>query len=240
MPEIFEIHHFSALKDLIHRHPGWVVLDVDNTLIESLQDLGSVQWYDDSALELCQSGLSFDEASAKVYPLWVKLQKVLPVKPVEEGIPQMLKSWQQEGLQLMAVTSRGIDLAYRTVEQLSSIDIDLNKNAVFNRRLILEPPNPLNVHQGIIYRHGVLMCQPGANKGFVLKRFLEAIGTIPQQMVYVDDVESSLLDVQNALTELGIHVIGVRYGGCDEKVKAFSRDSARTQLEQLNTKLKMD
>lgn len=235
MSEIFELLHFSELATIIRACPGLVVLDVDNTLMEPLQELGSVQWYDDCTAALCEQGLDYTLASARVYPEWVKLQKTLPVKPVEPEIPEILHAWQQEGIQVMAMTSRGIDLTYRTVEQLASIGIDLHKNALSDRMFIVEPPSPLHSHQGIMYKRGVLLCQPPSNKGTVLKRFLEAIKTVPEQIIFVDDVLSNIQDVQVALADTGISVVGIRYGACDEKVRNFNRSLAQAQLKQLQS-----
>ena len=61
--------------------------------------------------------------------------------------------------------------------------------------------------------------------------YLKKLDKMPKQIVMIDDKMSHVKNIAETLEPLGISFIGIRYGGADEKVKAFNPKIAEIQLE---------
>jgi FMN phosphatase YigB (HAD superfamily) len=68
---------------------------------------------------------------------------------------------------------------------------------------------------------GVLFVGEKNGKGEVLLLLLEKLNYRPENVVFVDDRLRHLIGVEKALKSIGVPYKGFRYGGADEKVKAF-------------------
>lgn len=80
-----------------------------------------------------EKGITLDEATRTCYPEWIEIQKVCPVKAVEEAFIPALKAAQQRQIIMMGLTHRQPTLADSTVNQLRSLDWSFEPTAPIDR-----------------------------------------------------------------------------------------------------------
>jgi phosphoserine phosphatase len=202
-----------------------VVFDLDNTLIEPVGNLGSDQWYDYLIRRYVEvERLPKKEAIRKATDLWNKVQWLIEVKAVEAGTPDLIKKFQDRGVRLMGLTSRTPSIADRTLAQLASVGVYLDRCTVHDKELKLKGDEDAR------YTHGVLFVGESNDKGKVLVQFLRQIDRVPKKVVFVDDRHKHVANVEKAARELKIGYVGLRYGATDAKVKQFGADTADIRL----------
>jgi Protein of unknown function (DUF2608) len=214
-----------------------VVFDIDNTLIEPRQTLGSDQWLRAEITKQVAAGLqagdvrSVAEAKSQesVLAAWKKIQLVTEVSAVEPGTPSLIDQRQSEGIVMMGLTARPVDLADRTREQLSRVQIFLDHRAPLRDDVKLKHEGDPNLQA--LYTRGILF---GGNhsKGDLLVRFLESgrMTFRPKQILFIDDRAENVADVDHALDRYGKYPhTSYRYGALDAKVKGF--DPAVAEVE---------
>jgi hypothetical protein len=219
--EIVQIRNIDECKDLI-KPEMLLVFDIDNTIMEPVQLLGSDQWFSYQIEENIKRGMSKQEGVMLALGQWVSIQNKTKVKPVELSTAQFIENLQKGGWKVMGLTTRGLEMATKTLEQLKSIGIDFDRAAPFSQEIIFEHI------QGAVYRGGVLF-SIGTNKGPLLFQFFKQTGYQPKKIFFVDDKEKYLRDVENHCAERQIPFVGIRYGFLDEKVKNLRPELASEQ-----------
>lgn len=202
-----------------------VVFDLDNTLHEPAQSLGSDQWYGSLVKANISQGMPESAAIDAAIKNWVKVQHVTQVKNLETATPEIISSLQNQGIRIFGLTARPTDLADVSLDQLKSINIDLSKTSRLN------PEQHIPADDKVSIKGGVVFVGPKNNKGMVLKKILELEGLnkLPSKIIFVDDKLKHVTNVENALNELQVPYVGFRYGAADEKVKNF--DSKITDIQ---------
>lgn len=219
---IVETNSIESVKT--HADPNTLILfDIDNTLIEPVQELGTDQWFEHRIMEYKALGLPSGEAKEKALSEYVAIHSITKVKPVEKITPSFIAQLQQEGYVCMGLTSRGLSLATRTVEQLKSVGIELTQTAPSKEDFYFTN------HHGVLYRAGILFAS-GTHKGNALVKLLHHLHLIPEKIVFIDDKLQQLKDTQKALENDGIAFVGLRYGFLDEKVANFRKVVADIQF----------
>jgi hypothetical protein len=221
--EIIDIVTFEQVNTYLIPE-ALIILDIDNTLMEPQQELGSDQWFYHRIECYKLEGLPKDAALDKALSEWTAIQSITKVKAVEPYIPTFVSSLQEDTLTVMGLTTRGLGLATRTIEQLKTLDIQLAKTAPSKEETFF------TTTQGILYREGVLFTA-GSNKGQALFKLLDQIEYHPEAIIFVNDKATHLRDVELACIDKGIPFLGLRYGFLDQKVKNFRQDLADKQLE---------
>ena len=166
------------------------------------------------------SWLSKSEALEKALAEWEAIRHLTEVKIVEEGTEEVVSQVQKMGIPVMALTTQGLALTTRTLQQLATLKIDMEKAAPSNEEYYFLNPSPYGGTQGVIYRKGVLFTA-GSKKGAALKTLLEHLNLKPKHIVFINDKESHLKDVEEDMEKMGIHFTGLRYSIGDERVKSF-------------------
>ncbi len=192
-----------------------VVFDLDNTLIEPVQFVGSDEWFD----ERVKYHASKVEEKAKATDLaivdWVRVMKVTQVKAVEADTPVLIRALQEKKIKIMGLTARPISLSSTTHNQLDSVGIDLSKTP------------PAKTHEEILSKHraelidGIVFIGPHLEKGAVLRAFLRHENLRPKRLVFVDDRVQHVNTVHAAAEALKLPHLCVRYGAADNTVKKF-------------------
>lgn len=194
-----------------------LVFDLDNTVMEPLQTLGSDQWFK----YLLSQGQTLSEALS----VWEEVQKVTAMRPVETITPEIIADEQNLGVQVMALTARPADLAETTENQLMSIGVSFQK----------ESPNSHGWtgtgENAATYIHGIEYIGPSLSKGDALMSFLNSNGLHPSRVVFVDDTSKHDETVNVALDHAKIENYEFRYGADDAKVAAFDAQIAAIELE---------
>jgi len=219
--EIREIRTITELKR--HLEPDALLLfDLDNTIMEAAQTLGSDQWFTYRQKHYEKLNYSFPEALENALAEWMAIQNLTQVQIVEKEVIDLIHEFQQEGRALMGLTTRGLGMALRTVEQLKTLSIDLSKTAPFQEEKLLI------TERGVLFRQGILFTA-GTDKGNAFLLLFK--DQLPQKVLFINDKASHLKEVEKACNEAQIPFIGLRYGFLDEKVQNFSPEIAAIQWE---------
>lgn len=225
--EIVETKHFCQVKDYVDEDT-LLLLDIDDTLLAPQQMLGGDQWFRHRLEIHLEESMNFSHALELAVAEWVAVRHLTQMELVEPGTETILKGLQEKGLQVMGLTAQGCSLSHRTVEHLRHHQIDLSLTAPFNTPYYYEEKD-----QGILFRKGILFTS-GTPKGKALFRLFDQYGYRPKKIVFVDDRESNLTDVEKEASKEGISFIGIRYGYADERKENFDPAVADIQLKNSN------
>ena len=217
--EIKTIH--EALKDI--SYDTWLILDLDNTVMESRLELGGDAWFSALLTHATQHVTDKEQATALVIAIYRTIQFYVRTKAVESDIVAVIKGLQDIGIPVIGLTARDYFLSKATVRQLADIDIDFS-------RTHLAPV------YGSMYERGIIYCD-GRHKGEAFKQFLDHCQSWPSHIVMLDDKKGHLHHVHEVVEPLGIRFTGARYGFLDEKVKQFDMEKSKIQLAHLKARL---
>jgi hypothetical protein len=230
--EIYETMHMNKVYD--HLQSDMLILfDIDNTLIEPVQELGSNQWFEHRIKEYVSQGQSKQEALEKALREWTAIQNITHVKLVEPGSHQIVKDLQKKGYSVIGFTTRGLGISTCTIEQLESVNIDFTTTAPTKEEIFFT-----NGH-GILFRGGVLFTA-GTDKGKALGKFLDTINCRPASILFINDKLSHLLPVEEYCKQSSLPFIGLRYGYLDEKVENLRTQIADVQFHHFGHILSND
>jgi len=212
-----EIHPFVGKESLI-------IFDIDNTIMETQQTLGSNQWFEHRFASLQKQKLSVSEALEKALHEWSSIQNVTEVKLVEPNTAAIIRDLQSKGFTVMGLTTRGLGLSTCTLHQLERLNVDLS----------ISPPSKSEIHfmndgEGILYRKGILFTS-GTNKGKALQSLLEKIGFHSKKIVFINDKYKHLHSLEVVYEKTLVSFIGLRYGFLDDKVQHFPSEIAQVQF----------
>lgn len=214
--EIIELDHFSDLRSYLSPD-SIVILDIDDTLLIPVQMLGCDEWF---KLRLKANGLE------KALAEWEAIRHITNMELVEEGTDAIIARLQDEGFSVMGLTTQGIALATRTVQQLKGCNIDLKKNAPGRGDHFLS----IGQH-GALYRNGILFTS-AMHKGETFFALCETLGIVPKQIVFVNDKATHLREIDTAAEIRGIPFIGLRYSYSDARKRSFDPKIADIQFRQ--------
>lgn len=201
------------------------VFDLDNTLIETAQHLGSDQWVSHKMEHLTKEGLSPDEAFDQILPQLIEVHNRSEMRYVDPVIPDLLYKMQKKQIPMIGLTKREPLLSECTLKQVASLHLDFHKTAPLKEEIVFHEL------QGTVSKEGIVFVGHGVEKGPALIVYLRKLKKLPKKIVVIDDKMSNILNIANALKQLDIDFIGVRYGAADEKVKAFNPKIADMQWE---------
>ena len=193
-----------------------LVFDLDNTVINPIQTLGSDQWF-----QYLLKSNSVDQSVA----IWSQIQPYTRVEAVEAVTPDLIANAQENGLKVMALTARPSTLADTTISQLASVGVDFLMSPVYDQDVNLGDDTAPK------YISGIEFVSPKFTKGDALVAFLNRIGYKPRRVVFVDDTPKHTVTVNQALDAAGIENFEFRYGADDAKVAAFNPPVAQKEYE---------
>jgi hypothetical protein len=216
----------DVTKALEHVEAGAIcVFDLDNTLVEPPQHLGSDPWVTHAIERSLKQGKSLQDALHQVVINLVEIHSHTGMQLVDVRSLDVLEQLKARGIPCVGLTKRDPQLAARTLEQLKELGVHFHpilKESVFKN---------LN---GTFYKEGVIFVGPGIDKGPALLAYLKKCNLQPKCVVMVDDKKSYLQEIETTLQAQKIPFVGMRYGALDEKVKGFSPEIADLQLEHLH------
>jgi hypothetical protein len=223
------IYESDRMQDILsHVHFGtMVVIDIDNTLIESSMHLGSAQWR--TYIRNKAASLGYDAAASELIldKFWMFAQHFVPVRLVDPAILSVIDQLKLEhpGIIIVALSAREPSEMEHTRRQLDSVGVVL-LNGSFRQHFALPAPHHSIYHKGVIY------C--GDNKkSEALFAFFQALKYYPKRVIFVDDKLSQVQEVEKFLEQKNIEFIGIRFSAADQRVKAFDPEIAELQFSQL-------
>lgn len=215
-----------------------LIFDLDNTLIEPYQSLGSDQWFGHHLQQQEQAmGTKSIPALMKAVDDYEAIQQRSKVQLIDPKINTIFKHAQDMGIKMLGLTSRGSGLKEATLRQLKSVGLSFqshwnNHEHSYRIKKAKRGASGAYVHGGDAYA-GVLLTA-GAHKGDCLMEYLDHLEYKPKRVVFVDDKMEHLDKVKSTMEARDISFLGIRYGYLDEKIKAFNPEITAIQLEYLN------
>lgn len=197
-----------------------VVFDIDNTIAEPKQTLGTDQWYEYLVNKNKEEGLSEDQAIDNALRDWVRVQKATKVRPVEKITPILIENLLLKKITVLALTARPISLKEATTAQLQSIGVKLESYGY-----------TYNDQKDVELYNGVLFVGPKNNKGLVLATVFEKLQIKPRKLIFVDDKVKHVNNMDAVFAQKGHTNINFRYGAADERVKAFDAQLSEFQWD---------
>lgn len=190
-----------------------LALDLDNTVFREDQLLGTDDWYAFTEHMLRKSGLSFDEAEARLHPLNFKIKSATRMRLMEPGIPAWIRELQNtrnekgEKINVIGITARHPDFADLTIRQLKELGIQFAPQ-VFTSENMRDLHVPDSVKPRPFFRDGVTFVR-NERKGYVLRAMLKLANYRPKKVIAVDDRIHHVHSFVEALTEERIpgHVV---------------------------------
>ncbi len=223
--EIIEIQSMAEILPYIEPE-ALLVLDIDETLLTPVQMVGGDRWFEHSIKTLRDQGFSFEEAVAKTIPVYMNLQNATAVRSIEACTPAIIHWIQKQGVTVIGLTSRNTGLAYTTIRQLHSLEINLNKSPIK-----IDPLN-LSTRFPLFYIEGILFTQ-SLNKGEILGNLVKQAQHELKKVLFIDDQSEYVEQVGQYCEARGIPYIGFRYGGSDDSLRMYDHKVASIQQEHL-------
>lgn len=214
----------DQMKDILpHVSEGTLVLiDLDNTLIESSIHLGSAQWRDHVRDRARAAGYDKQGVEEVLDQFWLFVQPFVPVRIVDPNAAQVMEDLRKSHIPVIALTAREPRELAHTQKQIASTGVVLSGTRVFgNATLPSEFPG--------LYQDGVIYCGDNTKSGALLA-FFEHIGKAPKKVVFVDDRQEQVDGLAKTMEEMGIEFVGIRFSGADTRVESFDGSIADVQF----------
>jgi uncharacterized protein DUF2608 len=218
--KIIEAPNFSEIEKYVDADT-LVLLDIDETLLVPSQTLGTDVWFRHEFEKNKKAGVS--DPRDQTLALWEAIRHLTQVEVVEKGADRIVDKMQKQGIRIMGLTTQGLALATRTANQLQSLYFDLTKTAPSQEEIYFQNGRE------VLYRKGILFTN-GSAKGSALLKFFELAKIRPKRVVFLNDKQCHLEDVEMPLEKVGIPFIGLRYGYSDARVERFRPEIADIQL----------
>jgi len=202
--EIREVSSFEPLQE-IHDPNCLVLVDLDNCLMESTTCFGHGKWFEYHYQKMKEEGMEKEQIIASFYPRWVKSQRWVKVKFRDPKAKAIIETLQNQGIWVLGFTHRRGTVKFSTLRQLQDLGLDFERGAPIKHELFLDYPH----HP--VYFGGVLFMNDYNEKGQVLTKFLKTIKYTPSSVVLIDDAESNVQSVEEALEDLRIPFLGLHY-----------------------------
>lgn len=212
-----------------------LILDLDNTIMETTQTLGSDQWFEHHVhkiiSDLVKAGQTEEEAKKQGLKIalseWKQIQRVTSMQLVEPVTAKLIQQ-KQERIKVIGLTARPVDLAPTTRNQLQSMGVDLSRSPVVAQDIVIQ--NAGEVDYIAKFEKGILFS--GNNKkGEMLVKFFQLARLSPKKIIFVDDKQRNVDSVEKSLNELGgVSHTSMRYGAADDKVASFDSKIAGVQF----------
>lgn len=208
-----------------------VIFDLDNTLIEPKQLLGSDQWVGYKINHLIASGIDPQEAVEQVVTCWFSVLSYSEMVMVDPRAHEVLSTLHEQGIGSIGLTKRDPLSCALTLGQLEKLGVQF------------QPTHPLeNTHlfnDSGLYQEGVIFVSRTADKGNSLIAYLNHLPNHPQSIIVIDDKLSHLKSLEEAAATLGIRFVGIRYSALDEKINNFDPQVAEIELKQFHESLRI-
>jgi FMN phosphatase YigB (HAD superfamily) len=191
-----------------------IVFDIDNTIIESIDQLASTQWFEAMIQRKMKlNDLTEREALQQTLPLNYLLVKHSMIQPIEPSTVSLIKQLQDNQHKVIALTARAFDpLKECTIEHLNKVDIDFTRTCIY--------PKDIAINARTQYSSGIIFTD-GDHKGNVLRSFMITVGYTPKKIIFVDDKQYNHCAIKDAFQETNLTTTCIWYRYCAEKETQF-------------------
>jgi len=206
-----------------------LIFDLDNTLIEPHQLLGSDQWFEHHfKQQQAAFGKENSAALTKTVQDYDAVHLRSEVRLIDPKTQLLFQQLKQLGIKMLGLTSRGTALKEATDRQLSSVGLSFRSSWLERvQHYVLKNSKRGSAVDGIVLTGG-------GHKGNCLIEYLDHLKFKPSRVIFIDDKPHHLDHVKTVLEARQIPFTGIRYGFLDEKVKSFDPTITEIQLEYLS------
>ncbi|MFL5811955.1 MAG: DUF2608 domain-containing protein [Bdellovibrionia bacterium] len=217
-----EVREVRSMRDILGfiNPRGFVVFDIDNTITEPVQTIGSDQFFSYLVEKGKASGLAEKDAVEQALQQASWIQPITRVKAVESITPALIAHLQRNGVPVVALTARPLKWSEGTLRQLGSIYVNF-PTAPRPRFPVLGGSTPV-----CTYIRGVLFMSPHGNKGDCLIAYMNETRIHPERVIFIDDKVKNVTDVEAALSKTPLTHTSLRYGAADTRVASFDKTLA--------------
>lgn len=220
------LEHSSFKNVFDHLLPNTLlVLDLDNTLIESALHYGSYQWANNLIKEAVSQGRDLDEVIDQIIPLWEETQYQVEIRCIEQELVDYFKELHQREIKLLGVTGRSPKMAPLTIKKLKQCNIQFSD---WSQCL-----PQFNQSESVCFEEGIIFVGPKGHKGHALSEFLNQITHSFSRLIFIDDQPHYLKQVHDCFSDGLIKFLGIRYSGADKRVKQFDPKIAEMEKNRL-------
>jgi Protein of unknown function (DUF2608) len=185
----------------------WVFFDIDETLLISEVLFGRSDYYIHQLNALKKSGLEEERAHEICRSHWRAIQKHYPVRPMEAAMKEVVSTVQKTAAFTMALTARGPHAKEITHDQLRSLEMDFRASSP--EKIAIELPFQNS------YENGIWFIERNP-KGKSILKWLEALKSHPEKIVFVDDRLHHLENMEESLSHLQVEYTGIHYARVHE------------------------
>ncbi|SPN74138.1 Protein of unknown function (DUF2608) [Chlamydia serpentis] len=198
--EVKSIHEVAG--DILYEEEEfWLILDLDDTILEGGEALSHSTWKNKTIEGLQKKGISQQEAWEAVFPFWLEVQEMGTVKPIESSIFLLIEKIQKQGKVAFAYTERLKKSKETTLKQLGTLNVSLTATA---------PQPQLPLPKNLLYTSGILFGEE-SHKGPALDLFLQSFTPLPSKIIYIDNEKENILRIGDLCKKYGIAYFGITY-----------------------------
>lgn len=224
---VFEKTDITTIDPYVHQNT-LVVLDIDDTIIRSQTTLGNPACYYKLRDYYVSLGLLPEKDIFHAMDMFdMLLQRHVNFTLVDERIRELINRYQDRGIVVIGLTSRSSILADVTSGILKGLSIRLGKN-------LPQYEAKISILDDALYDQGILYVGDYHKKSEVLDAFIRRFGLAakgPAQIVFVDDKEKYVRDIESYADTNGYDYVGLYY--TKEKLRQRQID-LRIAFEQIN------
>ncbi|NCF71714.1 MAG: DUF2608 domain-containing protein, partial [Chlamydiales bacterium] len=182
-----------------------LVLGLGETVITSKTLLGSSTWGWEMINHNLSKGISFEEASDNLIPLWNYLSAKVSYKTVEINTPDTLRKLKRKGVPMIAITAHYIEVAHPIISKLENLGIKFSASKAAQKDFTLHTPYPAKFISGIIFTGFQ------NSKGDAFLKYLDQSEIKFNKLIFVDDSLENIEEMEKAAMILNKPFLGIWY-----------------------------
>ncbi len=205
-----------------------IVFDIDNTIVESIDQLASTQWFDAMIkFKMEQEQLTHIEALERTLPLNFLLIQHTMIQPIQLSTTvELIRKLQGNRHKVIALTARSPEpLKACTIEHLNKVNIDFTHTSIY--------PHDIIFHQRLHYSNGIIFAGGSPHKGNVLSTMLNTVGYTPKKIIFIDDKEYNHYAIKETFKQINLDPICLWYRYCSVKETQFDLTFTQGRLLSL-------
>lgn len=209
-----------------------VVFDIDNTIMETQQYLGSDVWLCHTIDQCKSKGFSAKDVLNYILPLYFLIHEYHDMKPIQNA-PALIKTLQNKNITVIALTNRSKHITQITLDQFDKMGIDFSLTSICDKNLEIR-------HKYLgFFKKGVIFCAANP-KGEMLFLVLEKVGCAPKKILFIDDKLKYVKSVEKESEKHNIECIGIRFSGADATKAKFDPKEAEKQLHEFKKSIGLE
>ncbi|MBS0627863.1 MAG: DUF2608 domain-containing protein [Verrucomicrobia bacterium] len=226
--EIVEIAYFEEILNHI-TDDSIILCDIDDTILIPEQMVGSDEWFCALYQKHKEEGLTSEVAFKISLAKWEMVRHVTSMSLVQPTTAFVIQDIQDRGVLVMGLTTQSLTLMERTPGHLEEEGVSFEKTTPFEDHIYFTQVKKGKT-SGVIHYKGILFTS-GTHKGESFFTLCEKGGYTPKRIIFINDKETHLKEIEESAEKRGIEFVGLRYGYSDAIKANFKMEVAEAQFE---------